>query len=233
MEEKICIDCGKTLPLSTDHWHKAKDGSWEPRCKPCRSEYRKKHRRLRKRTMRKRREKALGRIEQEGVDMFAELSRTGGPLIPHSAEVLERLMEYFGGTSGFTAMVVKQYYDSVPGGSHRNKILEMVLRLVNVNVQQGGAKKPLNLWSEDELEQELDKRFKEVVIEYRGNTINETTVPQEDRAALPAPADADPLGLPPGGIEELAGRANEQADRSLEALQADSPAAGDARVPGE
>jgi hypothetical protein len=105
MEEKICIDCGKTLPLSTDHWHKAKDGSWEPRCKPCRSEYRKKHRRLRRKTMRKRREKALAKIEQQGIDMFAELSRTGGPLIPHSDEVLERLMEYFGGTACHIGMV--------------------------------------------------------------------------------------------------------------------------------
>jgi hypothetical protein len=41
----------------------------------------------------------------------------------------------------------------------RNGILEMVVRLAAKNTEQGGARKPMNLYSEEEIENEIKTRI--------------------------------------------------------------------------
>ena len=126
----------------------------------------------------KERKKALLRkVEQAGVTLFVESAKSGGSNIPHSAEVIERIFQYFGGVGGFSSIVVKQYYDSPPGGSARNRLIETLVRLVSKNVELGGAKKPLTLWSEEELEKELETRFNEALYSYKGLTLNAKATP--------------------------------------------------------
>jgi len=138
--------------------------------------------------------------------------------------VLERLMEYFGGTSGFTSLLVKQYFDSPPGGSARTKILESILRLVTKNTEAGGAKKPLGQWTDAELESELDSRLQVLAVQIQGRIIDGTIAQEaegpaalaigvEDRGVRGRPAHRDP------------GRARRKKDRGPKALPAD-PEAG-------
>lgn len=158
---KACLKCGKDIP----------DDSRHAKCKKCRAEYERNRRK-------KRKDERLDKIEHDAVDLFCNTARLGGANIPHSSELLETLLEYMGGTRGFANLYMKQYYDSPPGGAFRTKQLETIVRLVTNNTALGGAKKPLSLWSEAELEEELRQRLMEYA-----HAVGNVSVVQ----ALPAP----------------------------------------------
>lgn len=163
MSNKSCIQCKKSFPETAEHFHKSKDG-FHSRCKSCR----RKHENGRKQ---KKREARLKEIEKGAVDVFISSARIGGANVPHSSELLEVLMEYCGGVRGFANIYMKQFYDAAPGGAFRTKMLDTMVRLTSANTAMGGAKKPLELWSEEELEDELKQRLMEAAI-----TINATDV---------------------------------------------------------
>jgi hypothetical protein len=167
---KACVDCGHSYPATTEHFHKSKDGL-HARCRDCRN---KKLKGERKQV----RDKRLGRMEKAAVDSFIKASRLGGANIPHSSELLEILMEYFGGVRGYANMFMKQLYDSPAGGAFRTKMLDSVMRLVVGNTAMGGAKKPLELMSEEELEAELRRQVLEAAMNIQKvEVIDGKTVP--------------------------------------------------------
>jgi len=175
MSNKTCIQCKKSFPETAEHFHKSKDG-FHSRCKACR----RKHENGRKQ---KKREARLKEIEKGAVDLFIASARIGGANVPHSSELLEVLMEYCGGVRGFANIYMKQFYDAAPGGAFRTKMLDTMVRLTSANTAMGGAKKPLELWSEEELEDELKQRLLEAAI-----TINATDVRKLPALAAPEPA---------------------------------------------
>lgn len=148
-----CIQCEKEFPLTPKHWHKSKDG-YHARCRECRNIYEKKSRKQRQ-------NRQLAELEKTAVDVFVQSARQGGANIPHSSELLEVLMGYFGGVAGFASIYMKQYFDAPPGGAFRTKMLDTIVRLTSSNTAMGGAKKPLTMWSEEELDEELTKRLTE------------------------------------------------------------------------
>ena len=152
-EYKACIQCGTSYEVTPANWHKSKDG-FHARCRKCRNAHEKKSRK-------KKGNKKLAEIEKGAVDLFVASARIGGANIPHSSELLEVLMEYFGGVRGFSNVYLKQFFDAPSGGAFRTKMLDTVVRLVSANTAMGGAKKPLTAWSEEELEDELRQRILE------------------------------------------------------------------------
>ena len=144
--------CGKELPIHA--FHVASDGRRHTHCKACRALAERKRRK-------KSKDARLDKVEANAVDVFCQVARLGGSNVPHSAELVETIMEYMGGVNGFSNLFLKQYYDSPPGGAHRTRMLETIARLVTNNTALGGAKKPLSMWSEDELEDELKQRLME------------------------------------------------------------------------
>ena len=154
MQEKPCINCGKKFEDTKENFV-TRNGKTLNQCKLCRHQQKQRLAAKKK----SQRDLALNRVEGKGLDIYSALAATGGSNIPHTAEVVEQVITYFGGVSGFSAMLVKQFYDSEPGSSVRNKLLETICRLVQSNVDSGGAKKPLDLWTEEELEDELNARF--------------------------------------------------------------------------
>jgi len=121
--------------------------------------------------------------------MFIASARIGGANVPHSSELLEVLMEYCGGVRGFANIYMKQFYDAAPGGAFRTKMLDTMVRLASANTAMGGAKKPLTLWSEEELETELHERLMEAAF-----TINAKDV---QRLPLVENGNAVAGGVPP------------------------------------
>lgn len=171
MDNRTCAICGNEFPLDKQHFRwRVQDGKgyFTAECIMC-IRNAKKQSAERKQA---KREKGLQKIEEAGVQAFLSAATTGGANIPHSAEVIERVFDYFGGVSGFAAVLVKQYWDSPAGGSARNRLIETLCRLVSKNVEQGGAKKPISLWSEEELEQELAKRFEQAVAVVTGTVLH-------------------------------------------------------------
>jgi hypothetical protein len=171
-------------------------------------------------------------IETGAVNSFVKAAAAGGETIPHSSELLERLMEYFGGTSGFSALLVKQYFDSVPGGSTRTKMLESIVRLVTRNTEMGGAKKPLGQWTDDELETELDSRLRALAVQFQGRIVD-GTVTQEAGGAPTLAVGQEGERVSGGPAQRAAGRARRKKDRGAAPLPADSEASGDACVHGK
>jgi len=163
-------------------------------------------------------------IEVGAVASFVSAASTGGQNIPHSSELLERLMEYFGGTSGFSSLLVKQFFDSPPGGAARTKMLEAIVRLVVKNTDAGGAKKPLGLWSEEELEIELDGRLRVLAATMVRGRIVDGTPAQEatSTTAVAVRKKADRVRSRPPARNT--GGARRSKDRSAKALPADSDA---------
>lgn len=151
MQKRRCIQCRTQYPETPDYFHKAKDGGYHARCKKCRSEYEKSQRKTK-------RQRKLDEIEKGAVDTYIAAARIGGANVPHSSELLECLMEYFGGVRGFANAYMKQFYEAAPGGAFRTKMLDVIVRLVQGNTAMGGAKKPLDLWTDEELDDELQKR---------------------------------------------------------------------------
>lgn len=214
MQNRTCSICGNEYPLDKEHFRwRVQDGKgyFTGECRACISKEKKKAA-LRAKSRQK---AALDKIEAAGVDLFCASTLPGGSNIPHTAELVERVFQYFGGVGGFSSVLVKQYFDSPPGGTARNRLLETMCRLVTKNVDSGGAKKPLQLWSEEELEQELAQRLNEAVATFKGVTIDgspENTKrieasPESEAAAASAAGrnDAVPEGLAEGTSERVEG----------------------------
>jgi hypothetical protein len=192
MEKRTCSICGQDKPLDKANFRwRVQDGHgyFTGECKVCIARAKTISR---ERAADKRRQ-ALQKIEEVGVDAFVKSTLHGGSNIPHTAELVERVFQYFGGVGGFSAVLVKQYWDSPPGGSARSRLLETMCRLVTKNVESGGAKKPLQLWSEDELEQELEERMAEAVASFKGITIDATQEKEPKRIGAKEEA---PAGIP-------------------------------------
>lgn len=217
-----CEACQQVFPLTPAKWPRVPGSQQAFRytCKTCHK---------------KKKQKAkMDRLEGAAVEAYLAKTISGGSNVPHTAELLESIMHYFGGTNGFASILLKQYFESPAGSRMRNSILEMIVRLAAKNTEQGGAKKPVQLLSEEELEAEINKRLEQAVLTYGG--VRYINAPQEEAAAapgLPLANGPEHVVLPEGRTEDLAVRVEREAHRSLEALQADAEAGGVPQVPVE
>lgn len=219
-----CQECKKVWPLNPRYYKRVAgtQTTFRQTCKKC--EYKEK------------KAKKIASIETNAVAEFSRRASMGGSRIPHSSELLEGVMNYFGGVNGFASLLVKQYFEAPAGGRLRTSILDTIVKLTVKNTAQGGARKPVNLYSDEELEAEISKRLEEAVVTINGRTyingqaekIEEATVP-----ALPDPNSGGDIQLPTGRIEGTPGGIEREADRSLEAIQANRKAMGVPSVPGQ
>jgi hypothetical protein len=221
VQYRKCEACGSVLVLSPKFWPRSPgtQHTFRHTCKSC--------------ERKKKQKKKMDRMENAAIESYLSRVISGGANVPHTAELLESLMHYFGGVNGFASMAMKQYWDAPPGGRIRNSVLEMVVRLATKNTEQGGAKKPIQLYSEEELEQEINQRLEQAVLTYGGKRY--INAPEEVHATSGAPAANGPdhIVLPKGRTEDVAGRIEREAHRSLEAIQANAEAVGVSPLPVE
>lgn len=213
-EHRQCEICKQAKPLKAFPRVPGTQHNYQRKCRTCKAADRNRQQ--------------LDKIEREAIRTYLTRTVGGGSNIPHTAELLEGIMNYFGGANGFASLVMKQYFESKPGSRMRNSLLEMVVKLASKNTEQGGARKPVSLYTDEELEDEINGRIKLAVQSYRY-----IDAPQETTAlaGLPAADGPDHFQLPIGRTEDLAERAGREAARSLEALQANSEADGVPPVP--
>lgn len=218
---KLCLGCGApALP-------------GKPRCQACLKEQAK----LARKREAKRRQRALDAIEREAVDTLIEKATQGGSNIPHSAELTEQLMTYFGGVNGLASMFVKQYHEAPPGGSMRTRMLETITRLVTKNTEQGGAQKPVSLLSDDELQDMLEAQVQELAAEMlRRKTVDGKIeeAPSQPVLVSPGPSPHGSVGgvVSAPAADGVAGREGEPAIRVLEDVHADGSPGSVPSVPG-
>ena len=205
MEEKVCGQCGGT--------HNSRTATC-PECLRTNAQ---------KRVV-QREEATLAGIEEQARRLFTRGASRGGENVPHVSEVLERVMTLFGGSGGFASMLVKQYYDAPPGSATRTKMLEAITKLTVQTSEMGASKKPLELWTDDELEEELDKRLEGIAANYQ--------------VVEAQPDEPDLLGLTDHGLSETTvdgppSRDISEVLRSGEDVQGDTDSGGDAPMHGE
>lgn len=196
-----CDTCEEILPLHKDYYAPTGNGdTYSYVCVKC--------------TDRKKAEEEIQKIEEEALTRLRSLPLSGGSNIPHTAELLEGAMVAFGGTAGFSNLLMKQYLDAKPGSRIRSGILEMITRLASKNTEVGGAKKPTELMSEEELEAEIELRLKNAVTMFGGNR----------KVVVDVENDTANLDLPNGRVEELASGVERAAIGVAEAIQANAEA---------
>lgn len=190
-DTRACTQCLKHYPLTKEYWHRSKDG-WHAKCRVCRNAGEKRGRD-------KIRHKKLGEIEKGAVDLFIASARIGGSHIPHSSELLETMMKYFGGVEGFSRAFIKQFFDAPAGGAFRTKQLDSILRLVVSNTAMGGSKKPLDLMTEEELEAQYRRDVLAAALAYQGQKIalEQKNALPEVPVVHPEPEREGPGGMPP------------------------------------
>lgn len=158
MDTKVCTECEKTLPI--EEFELTEAGNRRERCVPC----------IKTRTKRlaqQRRERTMESLEEESVSTFLKAASKGGENVPHISELLERTMTLFGGSGGFAQALVKQFFDATPGSAARTRILETLTKLTVQTSEMGASKKPLELWTDEELEGELNSRLETMAATWR------------------------------------------------------------------
>jgi ribosomal protein L13 len=156
---KACAECGDVRPDQPLHFPLFRKRT--EMCLACVTAAR----RRKQDKKRAYRDKKMSKMEEQAVDAMLSTVSRGGGNVPHSAELLEQVMTFFGGVNGFAGILLKQFFDSKPGSPTRTKMLEMVTRLVTTNADQGGSLKPLTMWTDEELNEELDERLQQAVVQ--------------------------------------------------------------------
>jgi hypothetical protein len=222
-QTKVCAGCGEEFPATAHHFKRTKAGGLTENCLECR---RKKNRgqKIAKK------ERTLDDLEKGATGAFLKAAANGGENIPHVSEVLERVMGYFGGSNGFAAMLMKQYFDSPPGSATRTRMLESILKLTVSVSESGAAKKPLELWTDEELEGELDKRIRGIAENY-GRVIDAQAQETWGFSAASPLIAVEPVVA--GADQGDPGGAVHQVDRSDQDVPAVADTGGDAQVQGE
>lgn len=155
---RTCSACELPKELTGKHFPKIKGtNDFSPVCKSCT-----------KALMQK---KKLERLEANACGDFLKKAGRGGSEIPHTSEMLESIMNLLGGSHGFATALISQYHAAPAGGRIRTQILEMVAKLTQKVAESGATRAPIALMSDEELEQELEKRIEESVISYKGQRV--------------------------------------------------------------
>ena len=126
MNTRICIDCGGNFPLNKEHFTPKGEDRFDTRCKECRKKERKRQKALED-------ARKTSDLETQALDAFVKTASRGGENVPHSCELLEKLMQNMGGVTGFATLLTKQYFDAPPGSGTRTKIADTIVRLVTTN----------------------------------------------------------------------------------------------------
>ena len=222
MRERVCIDCGAKHPETNEYFTPKGEGRFDTRCKSCRK---KKRQELKSRE----KERKQDALEEKAVDAFVKAASRGGENIHHSCELLENLMTYMGGVNGFAALMTKQYFDAPPGSGTRTKIADTIVKLVTTNADQGGSKKPMEQWTDEELQQELDGRLQKIAFQMQGGFLNVQQAPEDFTAAVSGEA----RFLPTITVEGNTVGDSESLDRSPEDVSSDGASEGDTQDEGQ
>lgn len=194
MDKKVCSECEKTLPV--EEFELTEAGNRRERCDPCRK--------TRERRMtQERNERTMEGLEKESVSTFLKAASKGGENVPHISELLERTMTLFGGSGGFAQALVKQFFDATPGSAARTRILETLTKLTVQTSEMGASKKPLELWTDDELEGELNSRLETMAATWRviDATPEEPELQRIESTPEPEEYDTIPEGSTPRNSE--------------------------------
>lgn len=174
-EIRKCSICGEEKPLTREYFRS--NGSDKPfryECKACEKTKNdlQKHDAKRQEILDKRVETAKRAVLMESLSALTRSAKTA----PHPVELIELLSAGFGGLDGYANEWHAHFRMTEPGGPQRTRLLQDFARLVVNNAAMGGAQKPLDYYTEEELEKELQERMQSIALRLIGNEDEPITV---------------------------------------------------------
>ncbi len=172
-----CCHCGKLKPATPEYFHfkNIEEQTFHDECKFCRTN-------KEQEANDRREEKYLANrqelLEQErlklaqdkwllvkagiwelGLETLGKAlqSYTEGTPVPHAAEMVEAMTTAFGGPMGVATQMANIFFDPDTKQSDKIRLLEMYQRAVLKNTEMGGAKKPLELLSDEDIDREAER----------------------------------------------------------------------------
>lgn len=161
---KVCIRCNTGLPMDAAHFDRntySPDG-FRNTCKACRAQERKANRD-------EALEEKIERLDQATIRALDVVSQEGAK-IPHLVELFEEVVHALGGQQGVAQHIIANLCAAAPGSPTRTKMLEMVIRMGTKVSEMGGARKPLDTMTDDELEALANEQMKRIALYNPGNT---------------------------------------------------------------
>jgi len=104
-------------------------------------------------------------LDRRAVDIISKVAGTGAASIPHVAELFHHLVDVFGGPEMLAQHCMGTYLVSKPGSPARQKILSMIMQMAVKVTDSGAASMPLDLMTDEDIENELNKRMERQVEE--------------------------------------------------------------------
>lgn len=167
VESQVCGACERSYPLTSKFWHRDSDSETGYRvvCKQCRQT-------LATTAAADRLNSTLSDIERRALDTLGRLSSKehfeNGSAIPHLNELYESMISAFGGADGLGMHLMATFLASKPGSKQRVQILQSLLRVSERCTEIGAVDKPLAVLTDDEIDLEIGKRIRPMVIEAAG-----------------------------------------------------------------
>lgn len=154
--KKHCTHCGeeKDCVAAFDRDCNKEDG-FKDVCKKCRAKLHKEG----KIALDQTKAEALQKIEDEGVRVLESLG-TGGSFAPHIEELLEAVMEPFGGVRGYAKHLYAEYLACPVGSQRRAKYHHMITELINRVSKMELAEKRLEMMEDNDVVNIMVKHLK-------------------------------------------------------------------------
>lgn len=156
---KMCERCGEELPADSSYFDRdaTKDDGFKPICKGCRAGERQKKQDVQI-------SEHVKMMDEAALQALRAMGR-GGSDVPHAAEVLQHIMNAFGGPQGFAIHFMNQYLSAAPGSTVRTKMIGEVFKIVTKVSDSGAAQIPIDLMEDED----VARVFKEQTLKIAGN----------------------------------------------------------------
>lgn len=147
--------CARYLPRTREHFgysYNVKD-KMHGTCRKCLA--------ARRAVLNEEKNKSQEIADKSHKDAFINVAaRLAGA--PHNAEVTELVYDALGGPRGFAAEFASTYFNAKENGQiHvQTRLLGMILQMTATNTAQGGAQKPLEILTDDELDSYIEERIR-------------------------------------------------------------------------
>ena len=149
---KYCTTCGEAYPLENFDRDALRPDGHRDICKACRAAVRVKERE-------RRHANQMVELERQNLETLSTLT-SGGSLNPHCSELLESLMEPFGGQRGYAKQVWAEYLRAPPGGQLRFKYMQMIMELCKQVSKLDLAERRLEMLEDDDVVREMRRHLK-------------------------------------------------------------------------
>jgi len=161
---KMCSRCGEVKPATTEYFQRDKQRSDGLRyaCKTCRREEKKQEKA-------KEFVSAAEQLDEKAAELLEQVISTDGDISPASlGAIAEQGFEIFGGATGIMARMQAEMLAAPPGSPTRLRYMTLLVSLIEKAEAKDAISQPSELWSDDELDEEMDKKIFKLAKRYVG-----------------------------------------------------------------